>query len=79
MVGGWALNIGTEYVFDSSVRAHVPQDVIINTPYIPYINMMIFAIGLIYFFYDLFVTVQEEAPKVGEKVSNKVDGNGGFQ
>lgn len=64
IVGSWILNLGNTFVWDASIRAYVSEPVIINTPYLPYINMAIFGLAMMYFFYDVFNIAQNESPKL---------------
>jgi len=60
MVGAWMLRVGTEYVWDSSIRAYVTQPIYVQTGYLPFVNMAVFSIALLFFIYDMFLVAEEE-------------------
>jgi hypothetical protein len=64
IVGSWILHLGNTFLWDASIRAYVSEPIIIQTPYIPYINMAIFGLALMYFFYDVFTIAQNDSPKL---------------
>lgn len=59
-VGAWTIEFGGKYVWDPSIRAYVRETLIIQTPYLPIFNMMIFGLALLYFFGDLFDIISDQ-------------------
>lgn len=74
MMGSWVLETGVKYVWDPAIRAYVTQPILLENSFLPYINMGIMALALIFFFYDLFDTVSEQGPS-----ANPLQGKGGVK
>ena len=60
MLGAWQIDVGGEYVWDSSIRAYAREPVIVETFYLATINIVIFAVGLLFFFDDVLSVFREE-------------------
>jgi len=63
-VGAWVLNLGSQFVWNPSIRAYVAETVTINTPYLAGFNMLIVGIALMYFFHDLFAIINNETKHI---------------
>jgi len=77
MVGAWVLEVGSKYIWDPSIRAYIREPILAQTSYLAVINMAVFGLALVFFFYDIFVTMQEEAKQVDSKMKNPNSGGGG--
>jgi len=64
MIGAWQINIGDEYVWDSSIRAYNREPVVVETNYLATINIMIFGLSLMFFIYDTFMLFKKEQPNI---------------
>lgn len=73
-VGAWVLNVGTNYVWNTSMNAYIAEANIISTPYLASFNIAIFGLALVYFFVELFEILRNEAPEVKNVVSGKGEG-----
>lgn len=65
MVGAWVIRTGFIYVWDSGIMAYIAEPVLIETPYLPAFNMLLFALSLIYFFNDIFDIYKNESKGLG--------------
>ncbi len=73
ITGAWVLEMGHTYVWDPSIRGYIAEPIIKQTFYLPFINMGIFAIALLFFIYDMFIVVKEES----EGINSNTNLNGG--
>lgn len=53
IAGAWVLETGQSYVWDPSIRAYTVEAVVHQTNYIPYINIAIFGLALLFFINDI--------------------------
>lgn len=70
VVGAWVLTTGQQMIWDPAIRAYVTEPVIVSTPYLAIINMIIFGLALVYFFYDVYNLIQDETPNVGGGIAS---------
>ena len=52
-VGSWVLEMGHTYLWNPAIRAYVIQPTIQYTAYLPFINMAIFSLGMLFFINDI--------------------------
>ena len=45
-VGAWVLDIGTKYVWDSTISAYVTESIIVQTPYLAGMNIAVSGLAL---------------------------------
>lgn len=60
IAGSWVLQIGHEYIWNAGTRAYISEPIYIQTSYLPFINMIIFGLAILFFVYDMFISVSEE-------------------
>lgn len=77
MIGAWSLNTGVEYVWDAAIRAYVTAPVIIQTSYLAYFNMLIFALAILYFFNDIMDVARAKSKGMGDVNASQATNNGG--
>ena len=58
MVGAWIIETGYTYLWNPAIRAYVIEPTIYNTPYLPYINMAIFGLGMVFFIGDIMTVAK---------------------
>jgi len=76
IAGAWVLELGHTYVWNPATRAYVAEPVLQQTTYLPYINMMIFAVALLFFIYDMFIAAKEESEGNNSNVNLHGGGHG---
>lgn len=60
MAGAWVIDLGNKYIWNVDLKAYDIIPNIINTPYLAYVNILLFGIAMLYFFYDLFSVIMEQ-------------------
>ena len=76
IAGAWVLEMGHTYVWNAATRAYVAEPVYQSTVYLPWINVMIFAIALLFFIYDMFIAAKEESEGTNSNVNLQGGGHG---
>jgi len=74
IVGSWVIRMPSEYVWSSDINAYVSQPVYVQTPYLPYINIAVFALALLFFVYDMFIVAKDESE--GPNSNSRLNGGG---
>ena len=74
MIGAWVLETGVKYVWEPAIRAYSQQPILVQTPYLAYINMAIFGLAIVYFFYDLFNNVNKQTKNLDSNMNNMASG-----
>lgn len=60
IAGSWVITTGSRYVYNPAIRAYTEESINVSTGYLPYINMAIFGLSLLFFFYDVFRLASDE-------------------
>lgn len=70
-VGAWRITYGTNYIWDATTSAYVAETLIASTPYIAYLNMGLFGLALMFFYYDVFETLTGQSKGLGNLNLNR--------
>jgi hypothetical protein len=64
-VGAWSISSGVKYVYDAAIGQQVAEILIYSTPYLAYLNMGLFGLALVFFYYDVFEILTGQSKGLG--------------